>query len=656
MPRILLFLLASLLLCLGLAFYAYVSYDPRVESALDRSDVLPEGKGFAPRPSLERLKAKASVGRWLREWVDARAGEPKRRGPRLDEVRVLVDPVILGSPGGLRVRVRGVDGNPAASIAVTVYVPAGVAACAPQWTDASGEAQFDGLPSGPGYVVEATESDPLARSSTRKGVQVPPNGVGDVDLALPGGMVEGQVIDLDTGKPVPHAAVTCARWAPTDDQGFLHWARFGRPHRPGVLGSTQSDGEGRFRMGPLPSGPVISFWARLSDGRIGVADLRVEETATSPLEVPVGRAPAFSGVLVDEDDRPVAGALVRIATTEVEARSGDEGQFTLDPGVPGYVVVEREGLAMSRPTRSGLARREGCSAADSHPDGVVDPRGDAVGAVPMAAVDLELQGHDASQPKSRSEYLSRARTDDEGRARLPVLPGRVERIVLSDSGGKVTFDTDDDLRELDTGFRFLDLPTPIEAGELRDVVLTVPPGIDVRGRAVLLDGRPASRARIDGRSTGWDRDVHDVAGSDGTFRLRRLHVEPFAEIPEEVARLTARIDGVAQQVLDVTPRLAELRDGILDVGDVVLHPHAMLRGRIVDADGSPVARARVRAGSFSVPVLTDAQGVYRIPVEPSKHLKLTARAPSTREREVRSSERCARERCATSSRSSSAVR
>jgi hypothetical protein len=72
------------------------------------------------------------------------------------------------------------------------------------------------------------------------------------------------------------------------------------------------------------------------------------------------------------------------------------------------------------------------------------------------------------------------------------------------------------------------------------------------------------------------------------------------------------------------------------VGDVVLRPRALLRGRVVDADGAPVAHARVMEPyRLAGGVRTDERGVYRIPVEPGPSIWLRVAAPGARAREVR---------------------
>lgn len=633
--RVRLALLLLLLLCFGIAFYAYQSYDPRVEVALDRSDVLPEGPGLAPRPAGQGTSLTGRLGRWMHERLDERLGEAPGTKRPADQVRVLLAPVAFGPPGGLHVRVRHADGTPAPATPVTVFAPDVAAASAPRWTDEQGHVQFVGLPSGPGYVVEARGpvSWLLPSSSVRIGVRIEPGPARDVEVVLPGAAIEGQVIDAASGRPVPGATVEVERVVSEGAREASAWVSSGA-RKSQSLARTVADGEGRFRTGSLPAGSVLVLRARAEDGRVGSMAITPGD-GTPAFQVRVALPQAGPGVVLDEGGARVAGARVRITDTDIEARSDATGQFRLERIEPGFLVVERDGvffrqdpgdvtvtaeasLELRFPTRTAVAVK------------VVDSTGAAI-----ADAGVTVRGTDGYASDGEGAYRSFARTDANGRARVAVLPGRIEGIEIESTEGSATFEANEGAKSPGSGVRFLAFEGPLGDGDVREVVLDLRRSLVVRGRAVLADGRPAAGARISGEDGRWGGSVPDaVAGADGRFLL--LGLEPVVTDGEtSEMSLTADLDGVAIAKVKLDPGSAPSTGVGLDVGDVVLRPGALLRGRVVDADGTPVVGATVEGGHLDRRVLTDAQGVYRLPVDPGDSISLVAFAPGARARTVR---------------------
>lgn len=171
-----------------------------------------------------------------------------------------------------------------------------------------------------------------------------------------GGAIEGRVVADDTGEPVPVVRIEAV-----DPEGR-------------IIASSSTDGEGNFRLGDLPGGPV-----ELSAERIGYAPFsrqeRVVEEETlvltirlapevltlAPFEVgarAVARRPELEG-FSERAGRGVGGVL--ITRDEIEARS--PGRITdLLRGVPEVRVIETPSvgqpnrlvaLAWSLPGRGG---------------------------------------------------------------------------------------------------------------------------------------------------------------------------------------------------------------------------------------------------------------------------------------------------------------
>lgn len=130
------------------------------------------------------------------------------------------------------------------------------------------------------------------------------------------------------------------------------------------------------------------------------------------------------------------------------------------------------------------------------------------------------------------------------------------------------------------------LPRPAEKGE----------GI-VRGK-VTLDGKPLANAPL---SAGG---VPVVTNAKGEYAAAGLPSGRYAVILDErlFPRLrnpmSARMYAEGQE-----PNVADLRTTREDIVDFDLHAAAMIRGRVVDAEGKPVSRARVHLVLADRPVL-----------------------------------------------------
>jgi hypothetical protein len=113
-----------------------------------------------------------------------------------------------------------------------------------------------------------------------------------------GSRLSGRVVD-DRGQPLPRAEVELT--APPAGDAFE---------------IVRSDGEGRFVIGPVAPGRY-QVWARLAGHAMNSPseiDLRAE--AVGRIELRLARAAALTGLTLDEDGRPLAGALVTISAQQ----------------------------------------------------------------------------------------------------------------------------------------------------------------------------------------------------------------------------------------------------------------------------------------------------------------------------------------------------
>lgn len=137
----------------------------------------------------------------------------------------------------------------------------------------------------------------------------------------------------------------------------------------------------------------------------------------------------------------------------------------------------------------------------------------------------------------------------------------------------------------------------------------------LRGRCVDAEGRPVGPAIV------WIGEEGHPSRDDGSFEIRNVRAD---------AVVSVRADGF--RAVTIPPLAAS--GAIADVGDVVCARGLEIRGVFADADGAPIAWARVsvRRGNAGVPVMgtTDAlgrfdlgglsEGTYAVRVDPQNAL------------------------------------
>jgi protocatechuate 3,4-dioxygenase beta subunit len=399
---------------------------------------------------------------------------------------------------------------------------------------------------------------------------------------------------------------------------------------PGAAPRTAASGaDGRFLVEGIPPGVPVALAAvvegllparypRLLLQRSGVTDLG---------DIQVGEGRDVEVAVVDRADRPVAGAVVRIARTgiwrssfdwvevtldppprpasEVEAATGPDGRATLRSVPPGSwsVTAEAKGygtettavavdetretgevrilLLPSHPLRGTVTRADGEPAA-----GVVVIASSATGswfsdagrveATTDAAGAYALEGlrEGANQVAVRTSADARSGV---GTVRVPEVP--VFDIRLA---GEVT------LRG-----RVLDAATsaPLEGA---------------RVTASLWDGSSGDASSL-GRAVSAADGSWEVRGlQPGNFNGIAVRMEGYLQFPHAGAKQ----DRTVQRIEAGTVREEEAR----------LRKGAAVAGKVVDAKGTPAAGARVVALSFalsrgvdtSAPAVVGADGSYRI--------------------------------------------
>ncbi|HEU0037180.1 MAG TPA: carboxypeptidase-like regulatory domain-containing protein [Kofleriaceae bacterium] len=477
-----------------------------------------------------------------------------------------VELVLAGGGRLLTGTVTDVSGGPIAGARIDGAKLDGFArpddAIASTLTDAAGKYR---LTVSEGHVLVAARSADYAPQS--RYVEVGPAGA-TADFALvPGGVIEGVVLDEQTRQPVGGAIVEARR-----DSPMMLLAEEG-----GHLATANADG--RFRLSGLRPGAyelAASAQTRRSKQET-IVGLGVAEQVTD-VQLLVGTGPVIRGKVVDDANAPVAGAHVRTfgRRTRVEATSDAQGNFVLEGLQAGQYAVFASGelVLPGAPTAVELATK------------------DIDGVIVHVQRGFKIKGH--VEPRQRAEIeidlarrgeqlmpamLAPTATNDQGEFELgPVVAGDATLTARCASG--------------DQGAAEVKL-----APGMPEVVLHVTPGGSIAGR--ILDGQGkavagasvmASRTDADERTTIVNgmvtSGVQAVAGLDGKYEIKGLSAGTY--------RLAALDRGRPLRMRSKPPSVklaaAEKKTGI-DLA--VDRANGVIRGVVTGPDGKPLADAWV---------------------------------------------------------------
>lgn len=516
------------------------------------------------RPVAEALLTDAEGGAWLTaagpvELAVVAAGFPVTR-QRLDGAATLT--LRLGAGAPRQVRVVGADGLPVAAVRAAVD---GVA-----WPTASDAEGRLAIVLEPGRQVSLRL---LAADGRWAAGRLEPASQDDEPDALfrlrPPAFARGEVAERGSQRPLSGAWV----WAVAD------------PAR-GVL----SDGRGRFELA-VPFTPPV----RLAAARGGYLPAQTA-VASDAAALQLAPAAELRGRVEDERGRPVDGAQLRLDLADralpppAEARwmrSDAAGSFRLpgiDPVPTYWLRASRPGHVAARLTVSGLVGGH-----TAPPVRVVLPRGREARGVVLDAAEQPLSGATVRcLPSALAADAEGWLTADEA-LRTAVSGGDGGFLLTDLASGRV------DLNVTAPGFapawaRGVELP-PIEdeAAPIDIGTFVLEPEAALAGSVVDTDGAPVEGAVITVAESGtparWPRDgdapPSTSSDAEGSFTVRGLApgdlVNLHAEHPDYVANDVQATAGDGAEVA------------------IVLAPASRLEGRIVDADGAPVAGAAVLA-------------------------------------------------------------
>ncbi|MGE0872369.1 MAG: carboxypeptidase regulatory-like domain-containing protein [Kofleriaceae bacterium] len=419
-----------------------------------------------------------------------------------------------------------------------------------------------------GQLVVAASNPEYAPQSRH--VEVGASGA-TADFALvPGGVIEGVVLDQGSRAPVPGAIVRARR-----DSGGGRGIALAEP---GVARAV-AKADGKFRIAGLRPG------AYELDARAGkqfsktptVVGLGVAE-AVIDVELPIGTGPIVSGVVVDETGAPAAGVRVTSDGDRGGVESDDQGAFVLEALPPGRhrLRAMSDDMTPAAPTAIELNDK------------------DITGVKVMVRRALRLVGH--VEPRQVCEIEQEVEPGRLGNG-IAVLHSPVTTAADGEftfkqmQAGKATFSAN--CPSGDQGSLAVDL-TP----GMSEVVLKVTAGASITGRVVQGDGKPAAGVTVMAAEQGPSSTTMIINGMvtsgaqalvslDGRYEIRGLAAATY--------RLSVLDGGKPVRMaapVETTLAAAERKTGV-DLA--ITRANGVIRGIVTGPDGKPLADAWVSA-------------------------------------------------------------
>ena len=449
------------------------------------------------------------------------------------------------------------DGKPAAGAPVCAQGISPTTGWAVARTDEQGRYRLEALGGG-AYSIMIDDLPDLVAPAHAPVKTVSGQTLRGIDFQLtPGGLIEGRIIDADTGQPV--TGVRAAGYGPT------------RPRDGGgACFGTDVDQQGRYRLRVAPGRNYIYYQGGAEDYPFAEgANFEIEVAEGQTVQAPdlrLTRAKPLVVLVVGPDGQPVPGALVQTVTEFGFQREADAGGKCEIRGIPperAAVLLARDpqrtlcGTAVVKPEARGELATVTLAPPASVEVRFVDPRGKPLAGARVSAWLRLPEGAAALMPIG--SRLAQATSDADGLVRFEDLPG----------GSTVTLSPEQRVSR-QTGW-----PGDLElrAGETRvldDITLDLA-RMAVSGVVMLPDRTPVQGASVCAR--GVDRPVRTDA--EGRFRIQDLSPS------EPVTIIAGSPDGRLWGTEEVVPEW-EFEPGI------ILGKTVRLTARLVDLNGKPV--------------------------------------------------------------------
>ncbi|MCC6699405.1 MAG: carboxypeptidase regulatory-like domain-containing protein [Candidatus Hydrogenedentes bacterium] len=357
---------------------------------------------------------------------------------------------------------------------------------------------------------------------------------------------------------------------------------------PDLMYTAVTDAEGYVRVENVPSG---TYRVSMQHDRYVLADEGMQVTvddSASPIPVELRLVPAasVSGRIFDADSG-IGLAGVDVWSNSRRATSGEDGTYTLAglrEGPLEFRVATPRGyieVPERKPIQIILQRGE---AAEGHDFGF--HKGESISGVVVTGEGKGVAG--AYVNVFSKNTSSSVQTDGEGRYTISgFIVGDTYRVTASAGEEWVA----EELAEVQ-----------ITEGGVRDLQIKVVPAASISGRALLSTGEPVMDGRVYAVRQGDSQSSYAAStGPGGVFRLSRLAPGTY-----DLTISRNRMDGPSNEqpntVVTVEPG-DELKDIVVKIPGA---DAGAVAGRVFDADGKPVAGARVTLQHHGNPGMQEA--------------------------------------------------
>lgn len=390
------------------------------------------------------------------------------------------------------------------------------------------------------------------------------------DFALvPGGVIEGVVLDERSKQPVGGALVTARR----DRSGTLALAE-------GGARVATAAADGRFRLAGLRPGAyeLGAHDATRIAKQPTLVGIGVAEQVTD-VQLLIGSAPVVRGIVLDEAGAPVGGATVTAngRDAQEQATTDAKGAFELAGLAPGaYILV----ASTETQVPAGRSAVEVADKDVEHVEVRVRRGTTIIGHVePRQACEVASELGEMELGATAPMMLAPASTKDDGRFVLgPTTTGKTKLAARCASG--------------DQGSLVVDV-----APGMAEVVIAVTPGASIAGRVLDGERKPVAGVTVMGSLvTDTERTtivngrvtsgVQAITGADGAYELKGLAAGTYHLAALDRGKpLRARGKPVSATVT--------AREAKTGVELVVDRPTGIIKGTVTGPDGKPLADAWV---------------------------------------------------------------
>tara|TARA_R110002073_G_scaffold3074_1_gene20522 strand:- start:17501 stop:20290 length:2790 start_codon:yes stop_codon:yes gene_type:complete len=343
--------------------------------------------------------------------------------------------------------------------------------------------------------------------------------------------------------------------------------------------------------------PVVQKAAPVRATTTTAPKVQSQQAGTRNVEVSYQDDPEGSlrleGQVINAEDDPVAGAIVTLDSRPPRfTKTAEDGSFFFDSLVArNYDVVAQSKDGAAGPVTARLSETNDPIILVLRAGGTVNVHVNEPGGTALANAQVELRGI----------AVQAANTDAAGLASFAQVPVSYYEVIAKASGYAPQRST----VVVSRSGASAEVSLTLKAGAMVSGVVVDPDGKPVAGAQVLYQGASDWSVRADARLD------HVLSESDGSFTI--------AALPRGSFRFVADAKNFAQGSSEVIALDGESETTGVEIR---MEPSAILRGRVLSADGTPIAAARVRVAAKGAGVVrrdggvrqayTDDEGKYEV--------------------------------------------